>query len=92
MPAHPAIAWNSTNLSARILFLSRRPAAQTVLSSAGPTTIVRFRESDVNQSTPPDRIIDPIREQMLAIVWRLLRTPHDVEDALHATLTRLWER
>lgn len=61
-------------------------------SYAGPTTIVRFRESDVNQSTPYDRIIDPIQDQMLAIVWRLLRTPHDAEDALNATLTRLWER
>jgi RNA polymerase sigma-70 factor (ECF subfamily) len=46
----------------------------------------------VSQSTRYAHIIDPIRDQMLAIVWRLLRTPHDAEDAFHTALTRLWER
>ena len=45
----------------------------------------------MKQSTPYARIIEPVQDQMLAIVWRLLRRPHDAEDALHATLTRLWE-
>jgi len=45
----------------------------------------------VNPSTPFSRIIEPIQQQMFAIVWRLLRSPHDAEDAHHAALARLWE-
>jgi RNA polymerase sigma-70 factor (ECF subfamily) len=38
------------------------------------------------------RLIGPIEDRMLATVWRVLRNPHDAEDALQNALACIWKQ
>jgi RNA polymerase sigma-70 factor, ECF subfamily len=39
-----------------------------------------------------EKLIRPIERQMLATVWRVLRSTHDAEDALQEALATIWRR
>jgi RNA polymerase sigma-70 factor (ECF subfamily) len=38
------------------------------------------------------QLIGPIEDRMLATVWRVLRNPHDAEDALQNALACIWKQ
>lgn len=38
------------------------------------------------------RLIAPIEDRMMRAVWRVLRDPHDTEDAFQDALVRIWKR
>ena len=37
------------------------------------------------------QVIDPIKDRMIATVWRVLRHPQDAEDALQTAVATLWQ-
>ena len=39
-----------------------------------------------------ERFIDPIEDQMVRLVWRIVRHRQDFEDALQEALTTIWKR
>lgn len=39
-----------------------------------------------------DRVVDPIKDQMIRSIWRIVRDPHDAEDAMQNALTTVWKR
>ena len=37
------------------------------------------------------KVIGPIKDQMIATVWRVLRHPQDAEDALQTAVATIWQ-
>ena len=45
-----------------------------------------------NQHREYERLIAPIEDRMIRSVWRIIRDPHDAEDAFQDALLTIWKR
>lgn len=55
-------------------------------------SIAYCQESRVDDKTDLAKFIAPVKDRMLATVWRILRHPQDAEDALQNALVTIWRR
>jgi RNA polymerase sigma-70 factor, ECF subfamily len=39
-----------------------------------------------------DRVLEPIKGRMIRSIWRVVRDPHDAEDAMQNALSTIWKR
>lgn len=39
-----------------------------------------------------DQVVDPIKDRMIRSIWRIVRDPHDAEDAMQNALGTVWKR
>ena len=69
-----------SRLSVMGIELGFRPKSGFVLSSYSMDVGSRFLQ-----------VIDPIKDRMIATVWRVLRHPQDAEDALQTAVATLWQ-
>jgi RNA polymerase sigma-70 factor (ECF subfamily) len=46
----------------------------------------------MNASDPYTRYIEPIEDQMIGVIWRVLRDPDESDDALQNALTKIWAK
>jgi RNA polymerase sigma-70 factor (ECF subfamily) len=55
-------------------------------------SIAYCQESRVDDKTDLAKFIAPVRDRMIATVWRILRHPQDAEDALQNALVTVWRK
>jgi RNA polymerase sigma-70 factor (ECF subfamily) len=58
-----------------------------------PATEIFFRRMDgMREELTYERLIAPIRERMMRIIWRIVRDPDEAEDTMQEVLTLIWKK
>ena len=62
-------------------------------ASYSPASAIFFLGMDgMKERLGYEELIDPVRERMMRIIWRVVRHPEEVEDTMQEVLTIIWKK